>query len=61
VVINPKKSLLSVDFAAVRSEVSRALEVIEQKLAGKSVEKLVSNSAANSAAGSRAPEAGRRS
>jgi ribonuclease P protein component len=61
VVINPKKSLLSVDFAAVRSEVSRALEVIEQKLAGKPVEKMVSNSAANSAAGSRAPEAGRRS
>jgi ribonuclease P protein component len=61
VVINPKKSLLSADFSAVRTEVSRAFEVIEQKLAGKPVEKLASGSAANSAAGSRAPEAGSRS
>jgi ribonuclease P protein component len=35
VVINPKKSLLTVDFAAVVNEVSRAFVVIEQKLAGK--------------------------
>jgi len=35
VVINPKKSLLSNDFAAVVNEVSRAFVVIEQKLAGK--------------------------
>ena len=35
VVINPKKSLLSTDFAAVRSEVTRAFAVIEQKLSGK--------------------------
>ena len=35
VVINPKKSLLTVDFAEVVNEVSRAFEVIEQKLAGK--------------------------
>jgi ribonuclease P protein component len=35
VVINPKKSLLTVDFCVVVSEVRRALEVIEQKLAGK--------------------------
>ena len=35
VVINPKKSLLTVDFAEVVSEVSRAFEVIEQKLASK--------------------------
>lgn len=35
VVINPKKSLLSVDFSAVLSEVSRAFAVIEQKLAQK--------------------------
>ena len=35
VVINPKKSLLTVDFSAVVSEVRRAFEVIEQKLAGK--------------------------
>lgn len=35
VVINPKKSLLTVDFSMVVSEVRRAFEVIEQKLAGK--------------------------
>jgi ribonuclease P protein component len=35
VVINPKKSLLSTDFAAVLSEVTRAFEVIEQKLSQK--------------------------
>jgi len=32
VVINPKKSLLVTDFAAVVKEVSRAFTVIEQKL-----------------------------
>ena len=32
VVINPKKSLLTIDFAAVRNEVTRAFAVIEQKL-----------------------------
>ena len=35
VVINPKKSLLTVEFSAVVNEVSRAFVVIEQKLAGK--------------------------
>ena len=35
VVINPKKSLLTVDFSVVVSEVHRAFDVIEQKLAGK--------------------------
>lgn len=35
VVINPKKSLLTVEFAAVVNEVSRAFVVIEEKLAGK--------------------------
>lgn len=35
VVINPKKSLLTVDFTAVVNEVSRAFVVIEQKLSGK--------------------------
>src|SRR3981081_3215600 len=35
VVINPKKSLLTTDFAAVLNEVSRAFVVIEQKLAAK--------------------------
>lgn len=36
VVINPKKSLLTTDFAAVLNEVTRAFVVIEQKLATKS-------------------------
>jgi ribonuclease P protein component len=35
VVINPKKSLLTVDFSVVMSEIRRAFEVIEQKMAGK--------------------------
>lgn len=35
VVINPKTSLLTTDFAAVVNEVSRAFVVIEQKLANK--------------------------
>lgn len=35
VVINPKKSLLTLDFAEVLNEVSRAFVVIEQKLEGK--------------------------
>ncbi len=35
VVINPKKSLLTVEFAAVVNEVSRAFVVIEEKLTGK--------------------------
>jgi ribonuclease P protein component len=35
VVINPKKSLLTIDFAAVLNEVSRAFVVIEQKLSVK--------------------------
>ncbi len=61
VVINPKKSLLAVDFVTVRNEVSRAFTVIEQKLAGKPLEKLAADSAAESDAGSRKPEAGIRS
>jgi ribonuclease P protein component len=35
VVINPKKSLLTIDFAAVVNEVKRAFVVIEQKLGEK--------------------------
>ena len=35
VVINPKKTLLTADFAAVVNEVNRAFVVIEEKLAGK--------------------------
>jgi len=42
VVINPKKALLAVDFAAVVNEVSRAFVVIEQKLAGKTAVKSAS-------------------
>ncbi len=51
VVINPKKSLLTVDFAAVVNEVSRAFVVIEQKLAGKAI------AAAEQGSGSRKPGA----
>jgi ribonuclease P protein component len=35
VVINPKKSLLTANFAAIRNEVTKAFAVIEQKLSGK--------------------------
>ena len=35
VVINPKKSLLTADFAALLNEVSRAFAAIEQRLGGK--------------------------
>jgi ribonuclease P protein component len=35
VVINPKKSLLTTEFASVLNEVKRAFEVLEQKLSGK--------------------------
>jgi len=35
VVINPKKSLLTIDFGVVVNEVRRAFVVIEEKLAGK--------------------------
>jgi RNase P protein component len=60
VVINPKKSLLLADFSAVRTEVSRAFEVIEQKLAGKPMEKLASNSVPSAVTGSGEPGAGSR-
>ncbi len=33
VVINPKKSLLTVEFAELRTEIGRAFRVIQQKLA----------------------------
>jgi len=49
VVINPKKSVLTVDFTAVVNEVNRAFVVIEEKL-----EKLQNNERAS---GSRKPEA----
>ena len=43
VVINPKKSLLTIDFAGVLNEVSRAFVVIEQKLAGKAAQTTMGN------------------
>jgi ribonuclease P protein component len=55
VVINPKKSLLTVDFAAVMNEVSRAFVVIEQKLAAKPGQR--SGAATERDCGSRKPEA----
>jgi ribonuclease P protein component len=57
VVINPKKSLLTTDFAAVLHEVTRAFAVIEQKLSGKTDPE----TATKRIAGGRRPEAGRRS
>jgi ribonuclease P protein component len=56
VVINPKKSLLTSDFADVVNEVSRAFAVIEQKLSEKAAKLPVTQMA-----GSRKPEAGNRS
>jgi ribonuclease P protein component len=47
VVINPKKSLLTNDFAAIVNEVSRAFVVIEQKLSPKPFEKMKAESASN--------------
>jgi hypothetical protein len=55
VVINPKKSLLTVDFALVLSEVTRAFAVIEQKLSVRST------SPVGQATGGRKPEAESRS
>ncbi len=60
VVINPKKSLLTADFADILNEVSRAFVVIDQRLAQKQPEKLVPDSASNIKAGSRKPEPGGR-
>jgi ribonuclease P protein component len=57
VVINPKKSLLTTDFAALQNEVTRAFALIEQKLSGKSVPE----GPKNKTTGSREPEAGSRS
>jgi ribonuclease P protein component len=48
VVINPKKSLLTVEFAAVVNEVGRAFVVIEQKLVG--------SAGSERSSGSRKPE-----
>jgi len=55
VVINPKKSLLATDFAAVLNEVTRAFAVIEQKLSGKHSEKTAPEVAADRFAGKQKP------
>jgi ribonuclease P protein component len=57
VVINPKKSLLAVDFSEVVNEVSRAFAVIEQKLSPR----MSRESGTDTIAGRRKPEAGSRS
>jgi ribonuclease P protein component len=57
VVINPKKSLLATDFAALQNEVSRAFAVIEQKLSGKANP----DAATNRIAEARSPKADSRS
>jgi ribonuclease P protein component len=57
IVINPKKSLLAVDFSAVVSEVSRAFDVIEQKFSIKTPEVV----AAKKFPGGRDPQPGSRS
>jgi len=56
IVINPKKSLLTAEFAAVVNEVRQAFVVIEQKLARKSTAEIV----VKPSSGSREPEAGSR-
>jgi ribonuclease P protein component len=55
VVINPKKSLLTNDFAAVLNEVTRAFVVIEQKLSQSPAEKATPSST-NRIAESRSPK-----
>jgi ribonuclease P protein component len=57
VVINPKKSLLTADFAAVLNEVDRAFGVIEQKLSQNPSEKAGSEASTKRIGGSRKPEA----
>jgi len=52
VVINPKKAVLTIDFATVVNEVGRAFVVIEEKLAGKTI-----GSGTKANAGRRTPRA----
>ena len=61
VVINPKKSLLTTDFAAVRNEVTRAFAVIEQKLSQIPSERATPEDSTKRIAGSRKPKAESRS
>jgi ribonuclease P protein component len=56
VVINPKKSLLATDFAAVLNEVSRAFTVIEQKLSQTPSEKAAPQASTNRNAEARSPK-----
>ncbi|MHB8216698.1 MAG: ribonuclease P protein component [Candidatus Sulfotelmatobacter sp.] len=56
VVINPKKSLLTADFAAVATEVSRAFAIVEQKLSGKPAP----GTETDTVAGNRKPRTGSR-
>ena len=57
VVINPKKSMLSTDFAGAAKRSQPRLRLIEQKLSGKSVPEVSQNKIAES----QKPEAGSRS
>jgi ribonuclease P protein component len=61
VVINPKKSLLTIDFAAVVNEVSRAFVVIEQKLSPKPQEKIKAGATGNKVVEARSPKPDRNS
>jgi len=60
VVINPKKSLLTTDFAAVLNEITRAFAVIEQKLSQTTSEKAPTEASTNRTAGARGPKPGSR-
>jgi ribonuclease P protein component len=61
VVINPKKSLLTADFANVLNEVRRAFEVIEQKLSNAPAETSTAEASSRKKTSSRKPDAGERS
>ena len=61
VVINPKKSLLTADFAAVLNEVTRAFAIIEQKLSQNLAGKTPSEPVSNRIAEARSPKADSRS
>ena len=60
VVINPKKSLMTIDFSVVLNEVSRAFAVIEQKLSQNLAGKTTTESAMSKTAGKGKPAAGSR-
>jgi ribonuclease P protein component len=60
VVINPKKSLLTADFANVLNEVRRAFDVIEQKLSNAPLETSAAEVSSSKKTSSRKPEAEKR-